>query len=176
MVAEHRSSLPARSRRKHPRGVIVRRERPNDAEGIRRVHDAAFGRPAEGILVDQLRESGGVIGVVAEIDGELVGHVLLSPITIDTVPALALAPVAVVPARQNRKIGTALVELALSEAEREGHRIVVVIGHPSYYPRFGFVQARPHGIESPFEVRDEVFMVRALVPGALEGVRGLVVY
>lgn len=91
-------------------------------------------------------------------------------------PALALAPMAVRPEFQRRGIGSALVRAGLDSARSLGHRVVIVLGHPRYYPRFGFRPARPLGIDPPFPCRDEVFMALELVPGALVGVRGTVRY
>lgn len=90
------------------------------------------------------------------------------------VPALALAPVAVVPDRQSRGIGSALITEGLTRCQRRGHCIVIVIGHPRYYTRFAFSSAREKGLEAPFPVPDEAFYVRELVPCALEVVRGMV--
>ena len=90
--------------------------------------------------------------------------------------ALALGPIAVRPERQRQGIGAALIRHALEEARRLGYTVVVLIGHPDYYPRFGFGPARARGLECAWPVPDEVFMVRELVPGTLAGVRGTVRY
>jgi putative acetyltransferase len=90
--------------------------------------------------------------------------------------ALALAPLAVLPSHQKRGIGTALVERGLSDARRLGHAIVIVLGHPEYYPRFGFAPAAAFGIRAPFDVRPEAFMALALQEGALMDARGEAVY
>jgi putative acetyltransferase len=164
-------------------GIAVRPERPEDHAAIRRVNTDAFGRPNEAWLVDALRRTAGFVpelSLVAESGGEVVGHVLLSQILIregsETVSALALAPMAVLPSHQRRGVGSALVLHALTEARRLGHGVVVVLGHASYYPRFGFAPASQHGIRSPFPVRDESFMVLELAPAALAGVMGEVEY
>ncbi len=162
---------------------VIRPEVPTDAEAIREIHRRAFGRDAEAALVDAVRASPGYLpdlSLVAEAAGVLVGHLLLSAIAIRTergdVPALALAPVAVLPERQGQGVGTALIEHGLERARAAGHRLVVVVGHPTYYPRFGFAPARPRGLEAPFPVSDAAFMALALAPGALDGLRGTVVY
>ena len=163
--------------------VAVRPERAEDHAAIRRVNTEAFGRPNEAWLVDALRKTAGFVpelSLVAEAGGEVVGHILVTRILIregsETVSALALAPMAVLPSYQRTGIGSALVRHALAEARRLGHGAVVVLGHASYYPRFGFSPARGHGIRAPFPVRDESFMVLELAPSALAGVMGEVEY
>ena len=163
--------------------TTMRAETAADRAAIHEVNALAFGREAETELVDALRDSSTFIpalSLVAERDGRVVGHVLLSRIVIRTadgeVPALTLAPVAVHPEFQNQGVGAAMVREGLERARALGHRIVVVIGHPAYYPRFGFAPARPQGLEAPFPIADPPFMALALVPGALDGVRGTVVF
>ncbi len=90
--------------------------------------------------------------------------------------ALALAPVAILPSYQNQGIGTILIEKGLNESRKQGHQIVTVLGHPEYYPRFGFVMASSKGIEAPFSWSDEAFMILILQEGALNGVKGVVSY
>lgn len=160
---------------------IVRAETPADVPGVRRVNELAFGRPAEADLVDAVREAASpIISLVASVDDQVVGHVLFSPITIEgeqeSFEALGLAPVAVLPDYQNRGIGAALIRSGLAECRRLGHDVVIVLGHPSYYPRFGFVTASTIGLRCEFEVPDEAFMVAELTPGALRGRRGVVHY
>jgi putative acetyltransferase len=120
------------------------------------------------------------LSLVAVGGGRVVGHLLFTRIQIRSgetgTAALSLAPLAVLPARQRQGIGTALVKYGLAECRRLGHGIVVVLGHPAYYPRFGFIPAGTRGIRPPFGARPEAFMVLELVPGALAGVRGEVEY
>src|SRR5437879_1244482 len=123
--------------------TILRPETVADHEAIRRVNRLAFGQDDEARLVDALREGGYVrLSLVAERSGQLVGHILLSDLPIvteaGTIPALALAPMAVLPEFQNQGIGSALVRRGLEACREQGHKIVVVVGHPRYYPRFGF--------------------------------------
>jgi len=110
----------------------------------------------------------------------VVGHILFSPLVIETkdgaVAALALAAMAVRPEVQNQGIGSELVPEGLEWCRSLGHRIVVVVGHPDYYPRFGFSPARARGLEAPFPVPDEAFLALELVPGALDGITGVVQY
>ena len=163
--------------------IVVRPERVGDYIAIREVNLLAFGREVEARLVETLRQSASFIpelSLAAVENGRVMGHILFSPLTIETdkgaVSALALAVMAVRPELQNRGIGSELVRHGLKECQRLGHNVVVVIGHPGYYPRFGFSSARAKGLEVPFEVPDEAFMVLELVPGALDGIGGMVRY
>jgi putative acetyltransferase len=160
--------------------VMIRPETTADHEAIRHVNRIAFGQDAEGRLVDALRDGGYVrASLVAEQAGQVVGHILFSDLPIiteaGTVPALALAPMAVLPEFQKQGIGSALVRRGLEVCKEQGHRIVVVVGHPHFYPRFGFSSKLASQLESPFSGR-ESFMAVELVPGALDGVAGRVQY
>ena len=161
-------------------GVAIRPERAGDEDAIRAVCSAAFGQPDEADLVDALRASDAWLpglSLVAADDG-VVGHVLFTRAMVGSHPALGLAPLAVVPSRQRQGIGDALVRAGLQAARAMGERIVVVLGHPSYYPRFGFEPALPRGLTSVFARGDhaDAFMALALQPGALAGVTGAVAY
>ena len=160
--------------------LTVRREVAADHESIRTVNRLAFDRDDEAQLVDALREGGYVrLSLVAERAGQVVGHILFSdlPIIIEagTVPALALAPMAVLPAFQKQGIGMALVREGLDACREQGHKIVVVLGHPHFYPRFGFTSKLAARLASPFSGK-ESFMAVEQVPGALDGVKGRVQY
>jgi putative acetyltransferase len=160
--------------------INIRAQTAADLDAIRHVNRLAFGQDAEARLVDALREGGFVrVSLVAEQEGQAVGHILFSdlPIVTDarTVPALALAPMAVLPAFQNQGIGSALVRRGLEVCRGQGHRIVIVVGHARYYPRFGFSSIRAARLDSPFSGGDS-FMAVELVPGALGGVTGRVQY
>ena len=161
----------------------IRPEAAHDAVDIRQIHTLAFGRDNEARLVDALRAEPGfdpALSLVATADGHAVGHILFSPIRIRAphrnVPALALAPLGVRPEYQKQGVGTTLVRAGVEECRRLGHTVVVVVGHAHYYPRFGFASARAAGLEAPFPVSDAAFMALELVPGALDGVRGVVEY
>lgn len=162
--------------------VIIRPETRADHEIIRKVNKKAFKGKSESKLVDAVRDAEGFIpelSLVAVKDGAVVGHILFSPIVIKgavETPALALAPMCVLPEFQNTGIGTALVKHGLDECRRLGHKLVVVVGHEDYYPRFGFVPAGEKGLNLPFEAPPEVFMVLELAPGALDGAAGDVIY
>ncbi|MEY9874213.1 putative acetyltransferase [Streptacidiphilus sp. MAP12-33] len=153
-------------------GWAVAAEEPDGSEraAVRRVNLAAFPTPNEADLVDALREDAEAwlpqYSVVAFApDDEIVGHALLTRCHVDGVPALALAPVAVLPAWQRQGAGAAMTRALLATAHAAGEQLVLVLGHPAYYPRFGFVPASGYGIRPPFEVPDEAMMALALDPG-----------
>jgi putative acetyltransferase len=161
--------------------VWIRVENPTSGPEhliIRAVNEAAFGGSEEADLVDQLRDGQALISLVAECESGIVGHILFSRMWIKTpsnlVPAVALAPVAVLPEHQRKGIGQSLIMHGLELLKNQGERIVVVVGHTDYYPRFGFSSAKATPLESPFP--REVFMALELVDGALEGVHGAVIY
>jgi len=161
--------------------MTIRLEKPEDIPAIRIVNERAFGGAAEADLVDALRRNGkATISLVAEDDGRVVGHILFSPVAIETsereLVGVGLAPMSVIPERQNQRIGSLLVEDGLRRCREDGHPFVVVLGHPEYYPRFGFVPASRFGIKSEYDVADEVFMVMELQEGALSGCAGVVKY
>jgi len=161
--------------------MIVRPEKSEDIPAVRIVNERAFGRPAEADLVDALRRNGkAAISLVAEDGGRIVGHIFFSVVTIQSKgtvsTGIGLAPLAVMPERQNQRIGSMLVEHGLRRCREEDHPFVVVLGHPNYYPRFGFVPASRFGIKSEYDVDDEVFMVMELREGALIGCAGVVKY
>lgn len=160
--------------------TMIRPETAADHEAIRQVNRLAFGQDAEARLVDTLREGGYVrLSLVAEKDGQVVGHILFSDLPIiteaGTVPALALAPLAVLPTFQRHGIGSALVRNGLDACREQGHRIVIVLGHPEFYPRFGFSHEATTKLESPYSGKSS-FMALELAPGALAGVGGRVEY
>lgn len=160
--------------------IIIRPETGADHEAIRQVNRLAFGQDAEARLVDALREGGYVrLSLVAEKDGQVVGHILFSDLPIvteaRTVLALALAPMAVLPAFQRQGIGAALVRRGLEDCRGQGHRIVIVLGHPDYYPKFGFSAKLAVPLSSAFG-GGEAWMALELVPKALAGVAGKVQY
>jgi putative acetyltransferase len=160
--------------------LLIRPETCADHESIRHINRLAFGQDDEARLVDDLREGGYVrVSLVAELMGQIVGHILFSDLPIitgdGTVAALALAPMAVLPDFQSQGIGSALVQKGLEACRQQGHRIVVVLGHAHFYPRFGFSLKLAAHLESPFS-GSASFMAVELVPGALDGVAGRVQY
>jgi putative acetyltransferase len=161
--------------------MVIRAETPQDRESVHRVNELAFGTPSEANLVDALREKARpYISLVAIDEDQVVGHIFFSPVTIESgsgaFTAMGLGPMAVLPEYQRQGIGTLLVREGLEECRRIGHEVVVVLGHPEYYPRFGFVRASSKGLRSEYDVADDVFMVAELTPGALMGRSGLVKY
>ncbi|HST20226.1 MAG TPA: N-acetyltransferase [Blastocatellia bacterium] len=161
--------------------LIVRNEKPEDIAAIHKVNEKAFGQPAEANLVDALRANGKVtLSLVAVQDDRVVGHILFSPVTIESdkesLAAVGLAPMSVLPEFQNQGIGSRLVRAGLDECRKALHDSVVVLGHPEFYPRFGFTPASRYGIKSEYDVRDEVFMIMELRKGALVGRSGTVKY
>lgn len=158
--------------------VKIRPEKEVDFVQVFRVNALAFETEAEAKLVEKLRRVERSISLVAEADGEIAGHILFSPMTFEDEESnfLGLAPMAVLPEFQNRGVGSQLVREGLRIAAEHGFTAVFVLGHPEYYPRFGFETARAKGFYSEYDVPDEVFMVLELVPGALDGKQGLVKY
>jgi len=161
-------------------GVQIRAETERDHTAIHAVHDSAFGTPGEANLVAALREQAApIISLVAEDRGGMIGHIMFSPVALSGHPQLniaGLAPMAVSPHQQGKGIGRALVRAGLEECKRQGFGVVVVLGHPGYYPRFGFTPAARCGIHCEYEVAEEAFMFRELQPGYLNGAVGRIEY
>jgi len=160
---------------------VIRSEVPADIPTVFQINAAAFDSEAEAWLVDALRASGALLlSLVAEAGGELVGHIAFSPVVIDSAASslagVGLAPMAVAPRYQRQGIGTLLVEEGLRRLRTAGHRWCVVLGHANYYPRYGFVLAKTHGIRWEKPVPDNIFFVQALTPGGLDGVSGTARY
>jgi putative acetyltransferase len=161
--------------------MLVRPEKPEDLSEIRKIIELAFGQAAEADLVDALRRNGkAFLSLVAEREGAVIGHILFSAVNFETtekqVSGQGLAPMAVLPEAQNQGVGSALVNEGLERCRRAGVAYVVVLGHPSYYPRFGFQPASRFGIRSEYEAADEAFMLIELQSRALEGCAGIVKY
>jgi putative acetyltransferase len=160
--------------------LTIRLEIPADILAIHRVIVAAM-RPVEAELVEALRARyAGLISLVAVLESQVVGHILFTPITIETaeatLPGLGLGPLAVQPALQNQGIGSALVREGLAVCRAQGHTRVCVLGHRDYYPRFGFAPAAIFGLHWEHKADLDDFMVQALAPGALDGVQGVIRY
>jgi len=163
--------------------ITLRKEQEKDLESIAMVNDMAFGRKAESKLIDALRNTTEFIpelSVVAVVDGKVIGHILFYPISIiagkKKHTSLALAPMSVLPAFHKKSIGKLLVIYGLQVAKDIGRKSVIVLGHPSYYPKFGFEPASKWNIKSPFPAPDEAFLAIELEKGSLEKVSGTVIY
>jgi len=161
--------------------VAIRPETEKDYEEITRIHNLAFSRINEGKLVENLRKTPRFVSelsLVAEYENRIIGHVLFYPIKINSgttkCDSLSLAPISVHPNYQNRGIGSKLIEKGLETAKRLGFKSVIVLGHPKYYPRFGFEVASNWGICAPFDAPDDVFFAMELTKEGLKNCRGKV--
>jgi putative acetyltransferase len=153
-------------------------EQPVGKGKIRNVHLKAFESDPEANLVDYLRKAGiETIPLVAEQNADLVGHILFRQVTIDgNIKIMGLAPMAVLPSWQRKGVGTKPTNAGLKASESAGYRAVVVLGHPDYYPRFGFVPSRKFGIKSEYDCPPEAFLVKEIFKGALAGITGIAQY
>ena len=160
--------------------MLIRAEKGNDQGAVYAVNASAFETSSEANLVDALREQAHpVISLVAEKNEAVVGHIMFSPVSLSGHPALkimGLAPMAVAPEYQCNGIGSALVRAGLEQCKQLGFATVVVLGHPGYYPRFGFSPSSRFGIDSEYDVPEDVFMAMELQPGILNGKTGRVKY
>jgi putative acetyltransferase len=161
--------------------IEIREEQPDDIRSVRELNQLAFGQPDEGVIVDKLRQNcGDLLSLVALIRDKVVGHILFSPVTIEgenrTVQGMGLGPMAVTPELQRRGIGSALIRTGMTEMKKRGSPFVLLIGHPEYYPRFGFRPASRHGIRSEWEVPDEAFLINVIDESEMQGFSGLAKY
>lgn len=158
--------------------MVIREEQPADARWIRVVNLAAFETSVEADLVDALRrQASPVVSLVAEDRGEIVGHIMFSRVSIaghDELSLMGLAPMSVTPTHQRKGIGSALVRAGLERCRALGMGAVVVLGHPTYYPRFGFRSSAAFGITSEYDAPPEAFMLVELQPGYMRGASGIV--
>jgi putative acetyltransferase len=159
--------------------VAIRPEHSGDLIAVRQVNERAFGRPAEADLVDALRGSDGSISLVATTVGRVIGHIMFTPVTLDEaadVCVAGLAPMAVLPEHQRAGVGAHLIRAGLAACREQDYAAVVVVGHPEYYPRFGFVPANGYGLQCEFPVPPEAFMVTVLNAQVLPRLTGIVRY
>jgi len=160
--------------------MLIRGEERGDWALVHAVNESAFPTPAEANLVDALREQAEpLVSLVAEDHGAIVGHILFSPVSLSghsSLKIMGLGPMAVAPEHQRKGIGTALVRGGLEQCRTLGIGAVVVLGHPSYYPRFGFSPSSRFGIGCEYDVPEEVFMVVELESGFLRGASGKITY
>ena len=158
----------------------IRTETPADFEAIRAVHAEAFApSPVEAKLVDDLRADGALVTdlcLVATEGDAVIGHIAFSRATLDSGhEILVLAPMGVLPQYQRQAVGMQLIGQSMRRAVLTDFPLVSVLGHPEYYPRFGFEPARPLGLDPPFDVSDQAWMARKL-PRYTEEARGTVRY
>jgi putative acetyltransferase len=160
--------------------MLIRTEEEKDRRAVYAVNAAAFETAAEANLVEALRQQAWpVVSLVAEDNQTIVGHIMFSPVSLSGHPDLkimGLAPMAVAPIHQRKAIGSALVRAGLAQCKQQGFGAVVVLGHPEYYPRFGFSPSSGFGIGCEYEVPEQVFMVTELQPDCLRGKSGIIKY
>ncbi|MBM3128701.1 MAG: N-acetyltransferase [Chloroflexi bacterium] len=159
--------------------ISIRKEQIGDEEQIRIVNTRAFGQPAEANVVDTLRKNCLAGESLVALDGDkIVGHILFTPAVIEAerkeIVGMGLAPMAVLPEFQRQGIGSKLIRTGLDEMRKTEQPFVIVLGHPEYYPRFGFVRASRYGIVSQYpNVPDDAFMILVYDQAALAGVSGI---
>lgn len=161
--------------------MIIREETADDISGIRIVNEAAFETDSEADIVDLLREKDKfILSLVAEIKGQIVGHILFTPARIvykdKSHDVAGLAPMAVLPKFQKKGIGKALVNKGLEMLHDTKYNAVIVLGHSKYYPKFGFEPASKYSIIYELEVPDEAFLVLELKKEALKNIIGIAKY
>jgi putative acetyltransferase len=160
--------------------VIIRPENDSDRAGVRAVNESAFASSAEADLVDALRrQATPLVSLVAEDNGSVIGHVMFSPVALSSRPDLelmGLGPMAVAPEWQREGVGSALVEAGLDACLQLGTGAVVVLGHPDFYPRFGFERASDFSLRCAYDAPDEAFMAIELSPACLRNAGGLIRY
>ena len=159
----------------------IRTEKKSDTDKVWEINIAVFETDAEAKLVNTLRHScEPYISLVAEVDAKLVGHILFTPVELlddnSGLKLMGLGPMAITPEYQNKGIGSQLVKEGLEYCLRLGCDAVTVLGHPEYYPRFGFVPSAKYGIKSEYEVPDGVFMILEQKKNALKGKSGVIKY
>lgn len=160
--------------------ILIRAQQCDDSAVVHAINVAAFGQPAEADLVNALRtEASPHVSLVAADGENIVGHIMFSPVTLPGSPDLkiaGLAPMSVMPAHQRSGIGSLLVHAGLEQCRQLGFWVVVVLGHPGYYPKFGFLPSVQFAIDSEYDVPAELFMALELEPNALDGHTGTVKY
>ena len=162
--------------------VTIRSEKPEDLEAIRQLNERAFGQSTEADIVDRLRDNcPDTLSLVAEDDSGLVGHIFFSPAEIlsmgTRVKGMGLAPMVVLPDHRRQGIGSQLVTEGLNLLQESACPYVIVLGHPEYYPRFGFEPAAKYRIVCQWEgIPSEAFMIRIFDEKAMDGVEGIAVY
>ncbi|PYS20290.1 MAG: GNAT family N-acetyltransferase [Acidobacteria bacterium] len=158
--------------------IEIREERSDDVPAVRDLNRRAFWQDQESNIVDALRANGAaLLSLVATLNGQVVGHIMYSPLSIDgKFEGAALGPMAVLPQCQREGIGTKLIEAGNRKLKDDGCPFIIVVGHADYYPRFGFKPASEHGIKCEWDVPDNVFMLLVLDQAKMAGVAGLAKY
>jgi putative acetyltransferase len=161
--------------------MTIRPERPDDVAAVRQINESAFEQPLEANLVDKLRQACPAALSLVAADDKVVGHILFTPVIVESdarrIEGMGLAPMAVAPERQRQGIGTQLVERGLDLLRERGCPFVVVVGHPDYYPRFGFKPAAAQGLTCQWDgIPDPAFMALILDADAMRGVGGVAKY
>jgi len=168
--------------------ITIRQENPGDYPAVAEMIKSAYKNVdysdhREQFMVERLRSSGAFIpelSLVAEAGHKIVGHIMLTRIVIrnqqEAIVSLCLAPLSIAPEFQGQGVGTQLVTDAHRIAKELGYRSVTVLGHPKYYPRFGYEPMKKHGIQVPFDIREENCMIVSLTEYGLTDVRGKVEY
>ena len=161
--------------------IRIREEQSEDIPIIREVNKRAFGQPQEADVVDELRRNcNDLMSLVAVAQDQVVGHILFSPVTIESedriVRGVGLAPMAVLPEYQRKGVGAELIRTGITRLGSKGCPFVIVLGHAEYYPRFGFETASRYGVRSEWDVPDDAFMILILNKSEMQGISGLARY
>ncbi len=161
--------------------MTIREEKSTDIDSIWNVNTEAFETEAEANLVNALRNSDcNFISLVAETEGNIVGHILFTPVELtgnrNRLKIMGLAPMAVLRQYQYKGVGSKLVKTGIKHCQSLGYDALAVLGHPGYYPKFGFEPSVAYGIKSEYEVPDEAFMILELVPNSLKDHQGILKY
>ena len=157
--------------------IEIREERPDDHAAIRDVNRRAFGQDQEGNIVDGLRSNGAaLLSLVAILNDRIVGHIMYTPAIIGSVTGAALGPMSVLPEHQRHGIGSKLVSTGNQRLREAGYPFIIVLGHPAFYPRFGFRRASTLAVKCEWDVPDDVVMLLILDESELQGISGLVKY
>ena len=161
--------------------ITIRQEKSEDIPLVYSVIEQAFKRDAEAKLADKLRQAcADHLSLVAEDDGVIVGHIMFTPVLLKNdkdIKGMGLAPMAVLPARQRQGLGTQLVKSGLAILKEKGCPFVIVLGHPDYYPRFGFQPASRFSIRSQWEgVPEEAFMLLVFDDNDMRNISGTAIF
>jgi putative acetyltransferase len=162
--------------------VTIRPEHPDDIASVRALNETVFDRPTEAAIVDSIRATcPDAVSLVAVDDSQIVGHIFFSPVFVSgeggTIQGMRLAPMAVLPERQRQGIGSKLVQAGIDAMHERNCPLIIVLGHPEYYPQFGFVPASQHGLSCQWDgVPDEAFMALILDEAIMTNVSGTIRY